>query len=180
MEFFCLSQLTDCGGSDASSLSSALRTEEMIRAEQIHKLMKENDGLIPPGTDRGPLPEMPRIVHPDWYRLPRPDDDPRMIGDYPPVPNGSFQLRSPELGPYLDQTMRRPGEMLPEDYEILSVWSFDHESQYDGGYVFRAMLALFGGFGLFIYLFRNVHHSVMIPTVSIPASLSSGSLTILA
>src|SRR5688572_6417565 len=57
-----------------------------------------------------------RALHPDWYRWPRADDDPRMIGDYPNVPATSYQLRDPYDPTYFDpQERRRFGEPVPED-----------------------------------------------------------------
>lgn len=93
---------------------------------------------------RIPLEEMPRVMHPDWYRTPRADDDPRMIGDYPDVPAESYQLRSP-YNTYFDQQGRRNfGEAMPEDYEPLTMWSFDHETSYGRWFILGGMGALFG------------------------------------
>lgn len=89
---------------------------------------------------------MPRIVHPDWYRTPMPEDDTRMIGDYPDVPAESYQLRDP-YGKYFDQQGRRNfGEPIPEDYEPLIMWSFDHETQFDAKWIFGAIGGLLGTF----------------------------------
>ena len=89
---------------------------------------------------------MPRVVHPDWYRIPRPDDDPRMIGDYPDVPAESYQFRDP-YAEYTDKQGRRNwNEPVPEDYEQLSVWSVDHEKDYGIGWVLGSFALLFGGF----------------------------------
>ncbi|PJF18042.1 NADH dehydrogenase [ubiquinone] 1 beta subcomplex subunit 8, mitochondrial [Paramicrosporidium saccamoebae] len=100
---------------------------------------------------RPPMVPMPRIMHPDWYRWPQAEDDPRMIGDYPNVPAESQQLRDP-YATYFDQQNRRNfGEAMPEDYEPLTMWSFDHETTYGVSWVLGGLGGFFGGMFL-------VHH----------------------
>lgn len=95
--------------------------------------------------DGGKIPPMPRIIHPDWYRIPMAEDDPRMIGDYPAAPTISHQLRDP-YGQYFDQQNRRNwGEILPEDYEPLLMWSFDVEERYGWPWLVASFGGLFGG-----------------------------------
>lgn len=87
----------------------------------------------------------PRIMHPDWYRTPMAEDDPRMIGDYPDVPAESYQHRDPHDPTYTDpQNRRRFGEPVPEDYEVLTVWSFDHERTYSAKFILGGLAGFFG------------------------------------
>lgn len=102
------------------------------------------------------IQSMPRIVHPDWYRTPLPEDDPRMIGDYPDVPIQPYQLRNP-YGDYFDvQNRRQWGELVHEDVEPLLMWSWDTEATYGWGWLVAAWTSLFGGFGLFYWLLKDV------------------------
>lgn len=100
---------------------------------------------------------MPRIIHPDWYRTPMPEDDPRMIGDYPAVPIEPYQLRDPYASDYFDvQNRRRWGEALHEDVEPMLMWSWDTEATYGWGWMLAAWGSLFGGFGLLFWLLKDV------------------------
>lgn len=101
---------------------------------------------------------MVRIMHPDWYRTPHPEDDPRMIGDYPDVPATSYQLRDP-YARYFDQQNRRNwGEPMPEDYEPLSMWSFDHETSFGKWWIIGSFGGFFGG------MFCLYHLLALIPS----------------
>ena len=97
-----------------------------------------------------------RIMHPDWYRVPDAEDDPRMIGNYPDVPAESYQLRDPH-GQYFDvQNRRNFGEPLPEEFELLSQWSFDHETQFGLVWILGSIGGLFGGYFLLHWLVSYV------------------------
>ncbi len=82
---------------------------------------------------RGRTPPLPQpiypsvlIVPPHYWRWPRRDDDPRMIGDYPATPLESYQLRDPRDPAWDDPQLRRAaGEDVPEDWEALSAWAPD-------------------------------------------------------
>lgn len=88
---------------------------------------------------------MPRIMHPDWYRTPSKEDDPRMIGDYPAVPASSYQTRDPYVRYYDQQNQRHFGEPVPEDYEPLLMWSFDVEERFGVGWAVASLGSLLGG-----------------------------------
>lgn len=88
---------------------------------------------------------MPRIMHPDWYRTPSEEDDPRMIGDYPAVPASSYQTRDPHARYYDQQNRRYFGEPVPEDYEPLIMWSFDVEERFGVGWAVASLGSLLGG-----------------------------------
>lgn len=91
------------------------------------------------------VPPMPRIMHPDWYRTPLEEDDPRMIGDYPVGQVSSYQTRDP-YAPYYDRQNRRYfGEPIPEDYEPLIMWSFDVEERFGLGWAVASLGSLLGG-----------------------------------
>lgn len=99
------------------------------------------------------VPPMPRIMHPDWYRTPMEEDDPRMIGDYPVGPTSSYQTRDP-YAPYYDRQNRRYfGEPIPEDYEPLIMWSFDVEERFGVGWAVASLGSLLGGCFLLYQLF---------------------------
>lgn len=95
-------------------------------------------------------------MHPDWYRVPDPQDDPRMIGDYPDVSAESYQLRDPHKKYFDAQNRRDFGEAVPEEYEALSQWSFDHETQFGLVWVLGSIGGLFGGYFLFLWIFSHV------------------------
>ena len=88
---------------------------------------------------------MPRIMHPDWYRTPSEEDDPRMIGDYPVTSVGSYQTRDPYARYYDQQNRRYFGEPVPEDYEPLLMWSFDVEERFGVGWAIASLGSLLGG-----------------------------------
>lgn len=99
---------------------------------------------------------MPRIMHPDWYRTPQADDDVRMIGDYPNVPLESYQLRDPYENYFDMQNRRRWGEPLPEDYEPLTMWSFDHETSYGKWWVLGGLGGFFGSMFILHQLLNRI------------------------
>lgn len=75
---------------------------------------------------RTPIVPSVLIVPPHFWRWPRRDDDPRMIGDYPAPPLLSAQLRDPRAFSWGDAQVRRAaGEAVPEDHDGLSVWAPD-------------------------------------------------------
>jgi len=93
---------------------------------------------------------MSRAIHPDWYRWPHPDDDPRMIGSYPETPITSYQTRDPHVAWDDPNTRRNYGETIPEDFEVMSPWSFDQEHTFGAAYILL-------GFGSFFATMYGLH-----------------------
>ncbi len=95
-------------------------------------------------------------MHPDWYRTPLAEDDVRMIGDYPAVEMVPQQLRPAYDPNYFDHQNRRYwGEPVPEDYEPLTMWSVDCETQYGVWWIVGSLGGFFGGmFLLYSWLSR--------------------------
>lgn len=94
------------------------------------------DPLDPDAEERLKLDDFagePFYLHPHWYRFPRSSDDSRGIKpDYPDlsIEKHSYQHRDP-YARYDDQQFRRNfNEVLPEEYDILAMNSFDVEKTF--------------------------------------------------
>lgn len=101
------------------------------------------DPLDPDAEERLKLDDFagePFYLHPHWYRFPRSSDDSRGIRpDYPDLSleKHSYQHRDPYVC-YDDQQFRRNfNEVLPEEYDILAMNSFDVEKTFSMRYLFH-------------------------------------------
>lgn len=98
---------------------------------------------LPPRLS-GPNNDPDAPLHPDWYHLPTGESD--IDPSYPrDIPFHSYQTRPYERG---NQLRRRWGEPVHEEYEVLSVQSFDVETTYSIPYMLTGCLGFIGTVGL--------------------------------
>lgn len=131
---------------------------ETIETESKETIKEESVFEVASFAEPRPAPTV-RIVPPDWYRYPKEDDDPRMIGEYFYDENQkSYQTREIKgLEKFDDEQRRRNiGEDVPEDWEVFDVWAPDVETRYGWAYVLGGPMLLMGGFGLLYYLLMKI------------------------
>merc|ERR1712141_346918 len=114
------------------------------------------------GSSNAKTPPVMPVSGPDWEDR-GPKDDGLGIGDYPNLPERSYQLRDPYVKYWDQQDRRNFGEPLHEEDDILSIWMPDRhdESMTTANEALRNLCIAFGLLGFIYYLstFYNEENS---------------------